>query len=404
MKALVIGGGIAGTVAAIALQRAGIEAVVYEAYGRTADGVGSFLSLAVNGLDALSHFALDRVVQQKGFDTPTMTMQSGTGKVLAAFPNGVALPNGMVSQTIRRSDLYMALRNEAVRRGIRVEYGKRLSEAEHGPRGGVVARFDDGTQAEGDLLIGADGLQSRTRRIIDPAAPTARYVGLLNTGGFARGVTVASKPGVLNFVFGKRCFFGYVLHPNEEVWWFANPPSAGELSRTELAAIGPEEWRARLLDLFAGDVTPAVEIIRATPEIMPAWNTYDFPTVPTWQKGRMIIIGDAAHAASPASGQGAAMAFEDAVVLAKCLRDQPDIAAAFVAYERLRRERVERVVAQGKRNGNQKAAGPVGRVLRDLLMPPMLKALTRTGKMSQTWLFDYHIDWDAPVAVEAKAA
>src|SRR5262249_3369173 len=151
---------------------------------------------------------------------------------------------------------------------------KRLVSAEKTPRG-VVARFEDGSQAEADLLIGADGLQSRTRRIIDPAAPPARYVGLLNTGGYARGVRVASKPGVINFIFGKRCFFGYILHPNGEVWWFANPPSARELSRAELAAITPEQWRARLLDLFAGDVTPAVEIIRATPEIASAWNTHD---------------------------------------------------------------------------------------------------------------------------------
>jgi 2-polyprenyl-6-methoxyphenol hydroxylase-like FAD-dependent oxidoreductase len=296
------------------------------------------------------------------------------------------------------------LRDEAVRRGISIEYGKRLAGAENLPRGGVVARFNDGTEAEGDLLIGADGLQSRTRRIIDPAAPEARYVGLLNTGGFVSGLSVPAEPGVMNFVFGKRCFFGYVLNPNGEVWWFANPPSTRELSHAELAAITPEQWRARLLDLFAGDVTPAVAIIRATPEIAAGWNTHDFPRVPTWHKGRMIIIGDAAHAASPASGQGAAMAFEDAVVLAKCLRDRPDIATAFTAYEGLRRERVERVVEQGKRNGNQKAAGPVGRVLRDLFMPIMLKALTRSGKLTQNWLYDYQIDWDAPAHPVARAA
>jgi hypothetical protein len=66
-------------------------------------------------------------------------------------------------------------------------------------------------------------------------------------------------------------------------------------------------------------------IIRATKEILAGWNTYDFPTVPTWHNERMIIIGDAAHAASPSSGQGASMAIKDAVVLAKCLRDEPCI-------------------------------------------------------------------------------
>lgn len=404
MRAVIIGGGIAGTVTAIALGEAGIDATVYEAYDHAADGVGSWLSLAVNGLDALSPFGLDRTVREAGFDTPRMALLSGTGKVLADFPNGTALPNGTVGQTIRRADLYAALRDETLRRGIPIEYGKRLIAAEQTARCGVVARFEDGTQAEGDLLVGADGLQSRVRRIIDPAAPSARYVGLLNTGGYARGVEAAGAPGTLNFVFGKRCFLGYVRHPDGAIWWFANPPSARELSRAELAAITPEEWRARLLDLFADDVVPAAAIIRNTPELAPAWNTYDFPSVPTWRNGRMVIIGDAAHAASPASGQGASMAFEDAVVLAKCLRDCPDVATAFATYERLRRPRVERVVAQGKRNGNQKAAGPVGRVLRDLLMPPMLRMMTRSGKMEQPWLYDYHIAWDAPVEAATRAA
>ncbi|WP_414638650.1 FAD-dependent monooxygenase, partial [Actinophytocola sp.] len=102
----------------------------------------------------------------------------------------------------------------------------------------------------------------------------------------------------------------------------------------------------------AGEGFPAGEIIDATEHVFSGSNTYDFPTVPVWHRGRMIIIGDAAHATSPASGQGASMALEDAVTLAKCLRDLP---AAYTAYENLRRKRVERVVAQGKRNGDGKA-------------------------------------------------
>ena len=101
----------------------------------------------------------------------------------------------------------------------------------------------------------------------------------------------------------------------------------------------------------------------------------------------MIVIGDAAHATSPASGQGASMAIEDAVELGRCLRDLPDPAAAFAAYEGLRRDRVERVVAQGARSSNSKAAGPVGRVMRDLLLPRMLRrAAGPAGRGSVAWL------------------
>ena len=401
--ALIVGGGIAGPVTAMALRAAGFEAAVYEAYDREADGVGAFLTLAVNGLRALQAMGLAEPVRAAGFDTPRMHLVSGTGRLLAEFPNGPALPDGTVSQTVKRTDLYGALRDEAVRRGVRVQYGKRLVDARILPAGGgVEAHFADGSRAEGDLLIGADGLQSRTRQIIDQKAPAARYIGLLNTGGYARGVAVPGEPGVMRMIFGKRCFFGYVPHPDGEVWWFANPPRAQETSREELAAVTERQWRDHLIELFRRDATPAVDLIRATEQIPTGWNTYDLPSVPTWRNDRMVIVGDAAHAASPASGQGASMAIEDAVVLAKCLRDVPDVATALGVYERLRRDRVERVVAQGKRNGNLKAAGPVGRVVRDLVLPVVMKRIASRDPMG--WIFDYDLDWETPISPATAAA
>jgi FAD-dependent urate hydroxylase len=394
-KALVIGGGVAGPVAAMALQRAGIDSVVYEAYASGADDAGAFLTFASNGLDALRTIDANHLVLAEGFPTPRMEIQSGTGKHLGNAPNGGTLPDGTVSQTLRRADLYRALRDEAVRRGARVEYGKRLVDAEITPDG-VLALFEDGTKAEGDLLIGADGIHSRTRRIIDPSATGARYIPVLNIGGYASDVRVPAHPGTFRMIFGKRAFFGYAVHPSSEVWWFANPPCTEEPTSAELAAISTEQWRKMLTNLFAEDDTPAVDIIRATPGRLAGWATYDLPSVPTWRRGPMIIIGDAAHATAPSSGQGASMAIEDAVVLARCLRDLPDTREAFATYEKLRRKRVERIVAHGARTSNSKAAGPVARVLRDLMMPLILKRVA-SGE-SLAWMHAYHIDWDAKVA------
>jgi len=395
-KALIVGGGVAGPVAAMALQRAGIDSVVYEAYTGGADDAGAFLAFASNGLDALRAIDAHNLVVDKGFPTPRMEIQSGTGKHLGVVPNGGMLYDGTVSQTLKRADLYRTLRDEALRRGARVEYGKRLVDAGITPDGGVVARFEDGTEAEGNLLIGADGIHSRTRRIVDPAAPGARYIPVLNIGGYASDVRVPADPGTFRMIFGKRAFFGYAVHPSGEVWWFANPPRSDEPSKTELAAISTKQWRKMLADLFAGDDTPAVEIVSATPGELSGWATYDLPSVPTWRRGPMIIIGDAAHATAPSSGQGASMAIEDAVVLARCLRDLPDNRGAFAAYERLRRRRVERIVAHGARTSNSKAAGPVGRVLRDLMMPAILKRVANGGSLA--WMHDYHIDWNENVA------
>src|SRR5215210_6309422 len=251
-KALIIGGGVAGPVAAMALQRAGMDSVIYEAYAGGADDAGAFLTFASNGLDALRAIDAHHLLLTEGFPTPRMEIQSGTGKHLGDVPNGETLPDSTVSQTLKRADLYRALRDEALRRGARVEYGKRLVGAGITPAGGVAARFEDGTEAEGDLLIGADGIHSRTRRIIDPEAPGARYIPVLDMGGYASNIRVPAGPGTFRMIFGKRAFFGYAVHPSGEIWWFANPPRSDEPSKTELAAISTKQWREMLLGLFAG--------------------------------------------------------------------------------------------------------------------------------------------------------
>jgi 2-polyprenyl-6-methoxyphenol hydroxylase-like FAD-dependent oxidoreductase len=331
-----------------------------------------------------------------GFDTPRMILYLGNGRKLAEFDHGSSRADGLATRTIRRAQLYTALRDEAVRRGVRINYGKRLSGAHRLATGVVQVEFADGSRLQADVLVGADGLHSALRCILDPRAPRAHYAGLLNTGGFARGVRVApNETGTMHMVFGKRCFFGYMAAPNDEVWWFANPAMPREPTVTELAAITPEKWRRHLCDLFEDDEMPASELISATKEIPLAWATYDFPHVPTWHRDGMVIIGDAAHAASPSSGQGASMAIEDGVTLARCLRDARSVDTALARYESLRRDRVEKVVRQGRRNGSGKTPGPLGRALRDLALRIVFSHFDRSTLNRQLgWLFDHHIAWE----------
>ncbi|MCP2328532.1 2-polyprenyl-6-methoxyphenol hydroxylase-like FAD-dependent oxidoreductase [Hamadaea flava] len=387
--AAIIGGGVAGPVTAMALRQAGIEATVFEAYAHGAEGVGSFLTVAVNGQRALRELDLLDLVRKHGFDCPRFEFVSGKGKPLGGFPAAPTGPDGLTSRTVRRTDLYEALRDEALRRGVTVEYGKRLVDAERGGDG-VTAVFADGTRFTADILVGADGLLSRTRELIDPAAPKPRYVPLLNTGGFTR-AAVPGEPGTMVMYFGRDAFFCHMLAPDGVVWWFANIPQVRELSPAELAAITPQQWRRRLIDTFAVDATPARAVVEATEQIALPWNTYDFPSVPTWHDDRMVLVGDAAHAAAPTSGQGASLAIEDALVLAKALRDAPDAATAFSAYERERRGRVERIVAEAKKLSSDKMPGPVGRLIRDAVLPLVFAKRAKSG--GDDWVLSHEIHW-----------
>ncbi|GAA4442092.1 FAD-dependent monooxygenase [Actinokineospora soli] len=377
-RILVIGGGIAGPVTALALRRAGFEPVVFEAYDRSADEAGAFLTLATNGLAALETLGLAEQVDAAGFRTPRMHITLGA-RELARFPMTSPTPGTPTTVTLSRAALYRVLREEVDRQGIAVEYGKRLVDAAQDANG-VTATFADGTEERGDLLVGADGLRSTVRRIIDPQAPAPRYVPLLNTGGYARGVTVPGEPGTVYMGYGKRAFFAHLPHPNGDVWWFANIPHKTEPTRADLAAM--TDWRERLRALYADDDLPARDLVDATDDIVAPYPTYDFPKVPTWHDRRMVIIGDAAHATSPTAGQGASMAVEDAVVLAACLREDP--ATAFAAFEARRRARVEKVVRMGKRNGNSKAPGVFGR----LMLPVVIKMLP---VQDMTWLLDHRV-------------
>ncbi len=396
MKALVVGGGVAGPVTAMALQRAGIDASVVEARGPD-DAGGSYLTLATNGIDALRAIDAHRLLAA-AFATPSTLMFSGTGRCLGRVALGSMRPHRDRSHTIKRSMLQRLLHEEAMRRGIPITYQRRFVHADT-TAAGVRAVFDDGSEEVADLLIGCDGVHSQVRRAIHLAAPLPRYVGLLNFGGYTPRVQ-AGEPGAWHMIFGARAFFGYAPDASGGTVWFANVPREAA-TRAERDATAPDQWRRWLLERFAVDRGPAAALIAAGKLELAADNTHDLPTVPVWHRGPMIIIGDAAHAPSPSSGQGASMAIEDAVVLAQCLRDVPGISNAFTTFERVRRKRVERIVAQGARSSSSKAAGTIGRIIRDRTLPLIFRYVVT--ERSMVWLYEHHIDWQRH-AIEQRVA
>ncbi|MFE0382370.1 FAD-dependent monooxygenase [Streptomyces inhibens] len=388
-KALIIGGGIAGAVSAMALQKAGIDAEIFEAYPTGADDVGAFLVVFANGLEALRVIDAHGPVVAHSFPAQRVEFFGNGGERLGERPiAGTEQGADLGPRTLRRATLYQVLHTEAARRGIAVRHGKRLVGAEtvHGAGGKrVVATFADGSRAEGDLLIGADGLHSVTRTLIDPAAPRPRYTGQNTVCGYTRDAGTPLAPDTYTMIFGKRAFFGCTLAPDGEVWWFANVPGT-ELDRSRPPAVTPGAWRERVAELFADDDTPAAAIVRATGDRVIASNAYDIATTPTWHTDTMVVLGDAAHAAAPNAAQGASMAIEDSIVLAKCLRDGPDPHSAFAAYEELRRERVEKVVEASAGMAKLTASGTTGR-------PSSQGRAERGSAGADDWLTGYRIEW-----------
>jgi FAD-dependent urate hydroxylase len=395
--ATVVGAGVAGLSVALALAKAGIEPVVHEAHPDGAEGVGAFLTLATNGISALRVIDAAEPVLARGFPTPGIRLRSYTGKFLGETVTGIPLDDGTLSQTLRRADLYSALAETARARGIRIETGRRLVSVRETPTS-ILARFADGGEASADVLIGCDGVHSTVRRLIDPASRPARYSGLLTTGGYARlpGGGANPAPAGYEMIFGRRGFFGYAARPENpsDVWWFANLPHRPDPSESGLRALREKDWRSELLAMFAADAGPASALIEATPAIMPVSGVHTVPGLRHWARGRMIVIGDAAHAPSPTSGQGASLSIEDAVVLALKLRDRP-VEAAFADFCAERRRRVDPIVKAAARINNSKAAGPLGARVRDAMMPAVMRMVARSKATRQ--VFDHHLAWPDPV-------
>ncbi len=396
MRALVVGGGIAGPAAALALQRLGVDAVVLEGRATADPEAGSYLTVAPNGLDALAALGALDLARAVRFPSRRNVIVGSSGSRLGELSLGRPLADGTVALTLKRSALAVALAQEATRRGVEVRHGARVAAVtDSGTE--VEAVLADGTRLRGDLLVDADGVHSLVRRAIDPAAPAARYVGLANFGGITRASALAAdlRAQAWHFVFGRHAFFGAHPTPAGDVVWFVNVPRP-RVGREERATTSPEQWQRQLVALLESDAGPAAELVRTGVLELAGDSTHDLGHVPHWHRGRTVLLGDAAHAPSPSSGQGASLALEDAVLLAVALREHPgDPTGAFTAFERVRRPRVEKVVRAGARSSSAKIPGPAGRAVRDVVLRLVFRyAVT---ERSTAWTTDHRVDLDAPL-------
>jgi 2-polyprenyl-6-methoxyphenol hydroxylase-like FAD-dependent oxidoreductase len=384
-RALIIGGGIAGPITAILLKKAGIEATVFEAWTR-ATGIGGGLQIAPNGMHVLAEAGLADEMISRGSIAESLEFFSQSGTQLASINRDMAGRFGQPAVNMRRSTLNEAILAKAEREGIEIAFEKRLVGIEDRADRPIAVHFEDGSSAEGDFVIGADGVHSTTRRHVVPDGPVPFDTSLVSFGGFVpRALLEAAGAGPSLFMtFGQSGFFGYGYCSSEAdgaMCWSTQPTHG--IDAATFRAMDQAALRRHLRLFHAGWHDPIPQLLEAMSEII-VTSTLDIATLPIWSRGRTLLIGDAAHATSPRAGQGASIALEDSLRLAILLQQEQDRGVAFQNLESERRPRVERVVALARRNGNQKREfSRAGAWIRDR----MLKILIPLN--SNDWLFAY---------------
>jgi 2-polyprenyl-6-methoxyphenol hydroxylase-like FAD-dependent oxidoreductase len=388
-KALIIGAGIAGPVTAILLKQAGFDVAVYEAF-RYSTGIGGGLQIAPNGMHVLAEIGLAPELIRDGSVCESIDFYSQSGARLGSVNRNMAQRFGQPAVSMRRATLNEAIVDKAWSSCVAVHFEKRLARIEDHPDAPIVAHFTDGTSAEGDFLIGADGVHSAVRNHVVPDGPTPCNTGLLGFGGFVpRSLLEAAGAGPsLAMTFGQNGFFGYGYcspEPNGAMCWSTQPGHG--IDAATFRAMDQAALRHHLQRFHAGWHDPIPQLIDALEEIV-VTATLDVATLPTWSRGRTLLIGDAAHATSPHAGQGASIALEDAYRLVRVLRDESEIGVGFQNFERERRARAERLVALARRNGGQKREfSRIGAWIRDHMIKLMLPLTAR----SQDWIYGYDV-------------
>jgi FAD-dependent urate hydroxylase len=393
VKAIINGCGVAGPVTAMALQKVGISSTVYERRDPAAHGGGLFLTLAANGIRVLEDLGIaDCLSNVDVISTPMMSFYSSRGRRLGCLSLG-RLESGSTPVTLMRDTLNRALAQEAARCGVDIRYGCEITRMRQDD-GTVSIETQEGSHDRADFLIGADGIHSLTRDALHRSRTRPAYAGLVNVGGIVTATNLSPTPGEVRMIWGKQAFFGYTVRPNGEAWWFANVGCRAEPPRSKIGEAGAAAWRARLLEIFRGDLPIIPELISSSDSVA-AYPIHDVPRVPRWFDRRVVLLGDAAHAVSPSAGQGASLALEDALALAECLRAARNVEDAFSKFEAMRRPRAERMVAEGRRRSRHKApTNRVTRLLRDSVMSLVFQRFATERSMS--WIHDYRVPILAP--------
>jgi len=374
----ICGVGVAGLTLAARLVQMGRKPILFEARSEAATtSEGVFLTLAPNGMNGLRTIGCDEEVKASGIATTGIEIRNAKAKRLAfAAQSDHEAEFGAPSITIRRGRLAEILLVKARAAGVEIRFDAHLTDVAALPDG-VRLQMKDGTSHDFGILVAADGLASSARNVVFPEYPKPHFTGLIGTGGITD-APVPDTGGVMRMTFGNNAFFGYLKAKGQPIYWFNSYAArAGENGKIA----DPRGYAKEILALHEDDPSPNAEILEHVDRIERSYPVHDVPKLPCWHKGRVALIGDAAHAVGPHAGQGASMAIEDALVLAASLAVEQSCAAAFRRFEKLRRERIDQVVKLTARNSSQKRTGGwLGLLIRDLVLPFLIPRGIKMGR------------------------
>ncbi|KNA92120.1 FAD-dependent urate hydroxylase HpxO [Gordonia sp. w5E2] len=343
MKAVIIGAGMGGMSAAIALKQLGFDVEVYEQVTENKP-VGAAISVWSNGVKCLNHLGLEEETAALGGIVETMSYIDGhTGETMCRFSMQPLIDEvGQRPYPIARAELQLMLMNAYGFDDI--NFGMKMVSVADGPDAATV-HFADGTSASGDIVIGADGAKSLTREYVLGGPVTRRYAGYVNFNGL-----VATDPAIgpstewTTYVGdGKRVSVMPVAGDRFYFFFDVPMPEGQPFERGTAREVLTKEF-----DGWAPGVQTLIE--KLDPATTNRVEILDLDPFDTWVKGRVAVLGDAAHNTTPDIGQGGCSAMEDAVALQFAFRDHPDdVYAALDDYQAARAERAGDLVLRARK-------------------------------------------------------
>jgi len=343
-RALVVGAGIAGLAAVRALAHTGFSVEIIER-SPTPNGAGGGIYLPGNAARALRALGLDAEVAQRGVEISRQRFLDDRGLLLTDVDVARLWAQVGPCLGVDRAALHAVLRegvgDTTIRHGVTLN---RCTQRD----GKVEAELSDGSQGEYDLVVGADGIHSAVRRLtFNEAAPPCP----LRQTAWRLRAPCPEAVTTWTAMLGRRTVFLVMPIGQGQAYAYCDLDTDSVPDR-------PADLLPELLSDF---VEPAQEILDSVADVHV--STIEEVVLPSWVRGQVVLIGDAAHATSPTMAEGAAMALEDAVVLAQSLTANAAIRDALAAFERRRRPRTDWVRAQTRRRDRIRRLPPPARNL-----------------------------------------